>query len=217
MQTKPISPAPWALNPNKQLEIHVPRGIMKIQQRITKILSTILAAALCFTPEILSAATQQQNAQPSAPVQSQPQSNDQQQTQSQPQPQSEQQSGTTVDPSKAPLQPVTTYPDAPTPQQDQQQTERPVTTITQPAPQEPQRPTEPVGAAAAEKAQTAGGAASKPAGAAIAPAKQHQTRGLLLKIGAIAAGGLAAGTVYALTRGTSSKPPGATSSGVTQK
>lgn len=189
---------------------------MKIQQRITKILSTILAAALCLTPEMMNAAVQQQNTQPQSQPQTQPQSNDQQPAQTQPQ--SDQQGGTTIDPSKGPLQPVTTYPEAPTPQQDQQQTtERPVTTITQPAQQEQQKPAEPVGAAAAEKAQTAGGAASKPAGAAIAPAKQHQTRGLLLKIGAIAAGGLAAGTVYALSRGTSSKPPGSTGAGVTQK
>lgn len=188
---------------------------MKIQQRITKVLSTILAAALCLTPE-LAAAVAQQNAQ----SQQQPQGTDQAtpaQPQSPSQP-SDQQSGTTVDPSKAPLQPITTYPDAPTPQQDQQQTTtQPVTTTTEPTPQEQQRPSEPVGAAAAEKAQTAGGAASKPAGSAIAPAKQHQTRGLLFKIGAIAAGGLAAGTVYALTRGTSSKPPGTALPGVTQK
>jgi len=193
---------------------------MKIQQRITKILSSILAAAMCLTPEMASAAAQQ-NAQ--APAQTQSQNNNQgvpapSQTQSQPEQQPNEQGGTTVDPSKAPLQPVTTYPDAPTPQQDQQQTtQQPVTTTTQPAPQEQQKPTEPVGAAAAEKAQTAGGAASKPAGAAIAPAKQHQTRSLLFKIGAIAAGGLAAGTVYALTRGTSSKPPGIGAAGVTQK
>ena len=37
----------------------------------------------------------------------------------------------------------------------------------------------PVGAAAAEKGVTAGGAASKPAGNAIAPAKQRQVRSLL--------------------------------------
>lgn len=193
---------------------------MKIQQRTMKILSTILVAALCLTPEMVSAATQQ-NAQPS-PAQTQQQNDQaapaQPQTQSQPEQKPDQQGSTTVDPSQAPLQPVTTYPDAPTPQQDQQQTTtQPVTTTMQPAPQEQQKPAEPVGAAAAEKAQTAGGAASKPAGAAIAPAKQHQTRGLLFKIGAIAAGGLAAGTVYALSRSSPSKPPGTTLPGVTQK
>ena len=199
--------------------MNVPRGFMKIQQRITKVLSTILVVALCMTPELMNAATQQPAQSPTAPQQQQPPGNDQAapsappaetQTEQQIQQQTQQQTGTTVDPSKAPLQPVTTYPEAPTPQQDQQQTtSQPVTTTTEPSPQTQKPANEPVGAAAAERVPTAGGAASKPAGAAIAPAKQHQTRSLLIKIGAIAAGGLAAGTVYALTRGTSSKPPGA--------
>lgn len=68
----------------------------------------------------------------------------------------------------------------------------------------------PVGAAAAEAGVTAGGAASRPAGSAIAPAKQGQRRSFLIKLGLIAAGGAAIGTVYALSRGTSSIPPGAT-------
>ncbi len=185
---------------------------MKIQQRITKIISPVLAAALCLAPEAVSA---QQNSQGSSPAAtSNSQSNQQQ---------GNQQQGTTVDPTKAPLQPVTTYPEAPTPQPDQNQnqnTSQPApatTTTTVPAPQTQKPPTEPVGAAAAEKVPTAGGAASKPAGAAIAPAKQHQTRSLFIKIGAVAAGGLAAGTIYALSHGTPSKPPGATGPGVTQK
>ncbi|MGZ4832047.1 MAG: hypothetical protein ACXVZQ_03920 [Terriglobales bacterium] len=66
----------------------------------------------------------------------------------------------------------------------------------------------PVGAAAAQKGVTAGGAASKPAGSALAPAKQRQVRSFLLKLGLVAAGGVAIGTVYALSRGTSSTPPG---------
>jgi hypothetical protein len=53
---------------------------------------------------------------------------------------------------------------------------------------------------------TVGGAASRPAGEAIAPAKQNQKRSLLLKIGLIAAVGVAGGTVYALSKGTSGKP-----------
>ena len=68
---------------------------------------------------------------------------------------------------------------------------------------------EPEGTAAARAARTIGGPASKPAGSAIAPAKQRQIRSLLIKIGAIAGAGAALGTVYALTRGTPSKPPGA--------
>ena len=71
------------------------------------------------------------------------------------------------------------------------------------------KPEAPAGAAAAQEGKTAGGPASKPAGAAIAPAKQRQVRSLLLKLGAVAAAGAAIGTVVALTRGTSSVPPGA--------
>lgn len=116
-------------------------------------------------------------------------------------------SGTTVNPSQAPLKPVTTYPDASGNQQ------QPNTTAEPPqAPQPKQQPkiqqTEPQGAATAEKVPTGGGTAAKPAGMAIAPAKQHRTRSLLIKFGALAAAGVAAGTIYALSRGTPSTPPG---------
>lgn len=67
----------------------------------------------------------------------------------------------------------------------------------------------PLGTATAEKGQTAGGGASRPAGVAIAPAKQKRSRSLLIKLGAVAAAGAAIGTVYALSKGTSSTPPGA--------
>jgi hypothetical protein len=69
--------------------------------------------------------------------------------------------------------------------------------------------TNPLGTAAAEKGKTAGGGASRPAGVAIAPAKQKRSRSLLIKLGAVAAAGAAFGTIYALSRGTSSTPPGA--------
>ncbi|MCU1285219.1 MAG: hypothetical protein JWO13_1569 [Acidobacteriales bacterium] len=68
---------------------------------------------------------------------------------------------------------------------------------------------QPLGAAAAEKGVTRGGAASRPAGTAIAGTKQRQSRSLLIKLGAMAAAGAALGTVYALTKGTGSVPPGA--------
>jgi hypothetical protein len=67
----------------------------------------------------------------------------------------------------------------------------------------------PEGTAAAQAAKTKGGAASKPAGAAIAPAKQRRTRSLLIKMGVIAGAGVALGSVYALTRGSPARPPGA--------
>lgn len=108
----------------------------------------------------------------------------------------------TPDPSKGPLKPNDqTLPNAPSAAQQQQQPA---------AQQDRQEPQEaPLGAAAAEAAKTTGGAASRPAGTAIAPAKQRQTRSLLIKIGAIAAGAAALGIVYGLTRGTPSVPPGA--------
>ena len=65
---------------------------------------------------------------------------------------------------------------------------------------------EPLGTATAEGVPTVGGAASRPAGEAIAPAKQNQRRSLLLKMGLIAATGIAVGTVYGLSQGTSTKP-----------
>ena len=193
---------------------------MSIQPRVARILGILLIAGLCVTPEMMQA-MQQQSAQSPA-SQASPQSqdnkqggqdtqsttkpNDQSQTQTKPQG-----SGTTIDPSQAPLQPVTTYPEAPTPQPDQQPSNaQPVQQSEQNQSKQDQQPkkpvTEPAGAATAEKVPTTGGAASRPAGVAIAPAKQHQTRSLLIKLGAVAAAGVAAGTVYGLSRGTPSTP-----------
>ena len=121
-----------------------------------------------------------------------------------------------MNPSQAPLAPVTTYPNATGEQQAQPPSAAPAQTNIPEGPQ-PKKPSEPVGAATAESVPTSGGAAAKPAGVAIAPAKQHQTRSLLVKIGAVVAAGAAVGTVYALTRSTSSTPPGAGLPGVTQK
>ena len=67
----------------------------------------------------------------------------------------------------------------------------------------------PLGTAAAQPVTPTGVAASQPAGAAIAPAKQRRTRSLLIKVGAIVGGGVALGTIFALSNATSSKPPGA--------
>jgi hypothetical protein len=67
----------------------------------------------------------------------------------------------------------------------------------------------PVGAAAAEAPHTTGVAASQPAGVAIAPARQHRVRTIVIRVGAIVGAGVAVGTVVALTEGTSSRPPGA--------
>ena len=68
---------------------------------------------------------------------------------------------------------------------------------------------EPVGTAAAESVETTGVAASNPAGAAIAPAKQRRARSILIKVGALVGAGVAIGTVAALSSGSPSRPPGA--------
>jgi hypothetical protein len=123
-------------------------------------------------------------------------------------------SDTTVNPSQAPLQPVTSYPDASGKAQPQSSAGVPDA----PQPQQPlPQSNEPQGTATAEKVPTAGGSAAKPAGVAIAPAKQHRTRSMLIKFGAVAAAGVAAGTIYALSHGTSSTPPGTTTPGAVPK
>lgn len=65
---------------------------------------------------------------------------------------------------------------------------------------------EPLGTAAARPINTTGVAASKPAGAAIAPAKQKRARSMLIKFGAIAGAGVAIGTVVALSSASPSRP-----------
>ncbi len=86
------------------------------------------------------------------------------------------------------------------------QNPQPADSSSRPTPQKQDQ--NPLGAAAAQQGVTAGGAASRPAGNAIAPAKQRQMRSLLIKLGAIAAAGAAIGAVVALSRGTKSTPPG---------
>jgi hypothetical protein len=200
---------------------------MTVQHRFTTILSTLLVAGMCSAPLLRAQQTSPSTAQQPAPAQT-----DQipaqttapaQNTQTAPpsgqnQPQNQQQPttpGTSVNPSQAPLAPVTTYPDASGTQQDQQSPNAAPAQTTIPEAPQPKRPTEPVGAATAESVPTSGGAAAKPAGIAIAPAKQHQTRSLMFKIGAVVAAGAALGTVFALSHGTSSTPPGTALPGVT--
>ena len=171
----------------------------------------IVAFTLCGGPQLVSAQqpTTQQTPQSNESVSDQPtqQRNDQQNA-------TQQNVGTsqdsaTPDPSKGPLKPNDNQlPNAPSASQQEQ-------TSTSKQAQEPQGKEAPLGAAAAQAGKTSGGAASRPAGTAIAPAKQRQTRSLLIKFGAIAAGAAALGIVYGLTRATSSVPPGATTTTTT--
>lgn len=64
----------------------------------------------------------------------------------------------------------------------------------------------PVGTAAAPVTRPTGVAASRPAGAAIAPAKQHRAKIILISIGVIVAAGAAIGAVAGLSRSSSARP-----------
>jgi hypothetical protein len=66
--------------------------------------------------------------------------------------------------------------------------------------------TAPVGTAAAPYEKGIGVAASRPAGAVIAPAKQRRTRSILIKVGLIAAAAVAIGTVVGLSSASPSTP-----------
>ncbi|MGA8301683.1 MAG: hypothetical protein WCB53_08915 [Terriglobales bacterium] len=77
------------------------------------------------------------------------------------------------------------------------------------AEQPPAMPKEPLGTAAAETVPTMGIAGSRPAGAALAPAKQRRVRTILIRTGAIVGAAAAVGLTMALTEASPSKPPGA--------
>jgi len=173
-------------------------------------LAIILSLLLCAAPQYLVAqSTPSATTQSTEGAASQATAEQNANTEAQSQP-------TRPDPSQAPLAPAPTPrtqdnhavpPDAPSEVQRSQQAQQAETApATEPVKQQPANP---LGTAAAQKGATRGGIASKPAGEAIAPAKQRQVRSLLIKVGLVAAGAAAIGTVVGLTRGTSSVPPGA--------
>lgn len=93
-------------------------------------------------------------------------------------------------------------PENPSPASDQAQPAAP-----QSSPAQSQDSTHrPVGTAAAPYEPVTGVAASRPAGAAIAPAKQRRVRTFLISLGVIAGAGIAVGSVVALSHGSPSRP-----------
>jgi hypothetical protein len=66
--------------------------------------------------------------------------------------------------------------------------------------------TQPVGTAAAPLEKTSGVAASRPAGAVIAPAKQRRARAILIRVSIVIGAAVAVGTVVALSRASPSRP-----------
>jgi len=65
-------------------------------------------------------------------------------------------------------------------------------------------------AAGAKAANVKGTTAAQPVGAAVAPAKEHGHRSLLIKIGLIAGAAVAVGVVVALSEKSPTRPPGST-------
>jgi hypothetical protein len=70
----------------------------------------------------------------------------------------------------------------------------------------PQDAQKPVGTAAGPYTKTTGVAGSRPAGAAIAPAKQKRKKALMIRVGLIVGGAVAVGTVAGLSMASSSRP-----------
>lgn len=158
------------------------------QKLLTKVMVLITGLVLCGVPEYAQAWQQQ-----GTPLSGQ----------------QDQQNGTSLDPSKGPLQPVPSQ-NQPGVQNGQSNTPEsytePLPATPAPQPRAQQQMQEPLGTATAEGVPVVGGAASRPAGEAIAPDKQKQRRSLLLKVGLIVAVGVAGGVVYGLSKGTSAKP-----------
>jgi hypothetical protein len=182
-----------------------------LKQNMARLLIVIVTLALGGAPQMALAA-QPQNQQPTPEEEGVPSVAYPAQSQQAPTP------GDTEDPSKGPLQPIppssgTELPEAPGAQPPQPQVTGTPQAPAVPSPNVPAAvqnpPAQPVGTATAESAPTSGGAASKPAGTAIAPAKQRQVRSLLIKMGAVAGAAVAIGTVMALSKSTPSVPPGA--------
>lgn len=97
-------------------------------------------------------------------------------------------------------------PDSPSPTASQASSGNPQSSSSQAAPQQQGAPSQPMGTAAAPYEPGTGIAASRPAGAAIAPAKQKRTRSFMIRVGLLVGLGIAVGTVVALSSASPSRP-----------
>jgi hypothetical protein len=94
------------------------------------------------------------------------------------------------------------YPDSPTPVPPQT-----LAQSTQSGSNQQQNPpANPVGTAAAPYEKPTGVAASRPAGAVIAPAKQKRARIILIRVAVVVGAAAAVGAVVALSKGSPSRP-----------
>lgn len=92
----------------------------------------------------------------------------------------------------------------------EQKQDSPLPDAPQPQPaQTPQQSSQTAtGAAAAKAATVKGSPAAQPVGAAVAPPRQKGHRSLLIKVGLLAAAGIAVGSVVALSERSPTRPPG---------
>ena len=100
-----------------------------------------------------------------------------------------------------------TLPESPSPTQSQSAAQGGQPATSQSA-SEQQRDAQskPVGSAAAPFEKTTGVAASRPAGAVIAPGKQRQARSILIRVSIVVGAAVAIGTVVALSHASPSRP-----------
>jgi hypothetical protein len=104
-------------------------------------------------------------------------------------------------------QPEQAIPDSPNPARPQADDSNGQPGTPQSGPgQEQSNAPKPVGTAAAPYEKTTGVAASRPAGAVIAPAKQRRARIFLIRFAVVAGAAVAIGTVVALSHGSPSRP-----------
>ncbi len=121
------------------------------------------------------------------------------------------QSKTTSNPEVSMVQPADELPSAPDPQSSPQQHSQPPQPPTQqPTEQQPggQQTTgqQPIGTAAAPLEKPTGVSGSRPAGAAIAPAKQRRVRAIVISLAVVLAGAGAIGAVAGLSKASHSQP-----------
>jgi hypothetical protein len=106
----------------------------------------------------------------------------------------------------APVPPLKLSTDPPPPAGDVQAAPTQSGSQAQQAPANQQNPA-PVGTAVAPVVRPEGAAASRPAGAAIAPARQRRTHTIAIRVALIVGAAVAVGTVAAATMGSPSHPP----------
>jgi len=101
---------------------------------------------------------------------------------------------------------IASLPDNPTPVAPQTAPASQQENSSQTTPQQQNAPAQPLGTAAAPSEPASGVAASRPAGAAIAPAKQKRSRTFAIRIALIVGAAVAVGTVVALSSASPSRP-----------